>query len=164
MSGTLSVEVNTTALAVNESFLVGGVTTTLTLDTPHTVQVSGTGLTLAVLGQSLTGDLTMTRTTDAARTHRGAPGRQEPRPLARRGRRGHRHGDPDRRGRPHALARRPGRHLRVAVSLVAPGVTLGTGTSGSFSVDVDTRAASRTLRVQGSGVTLTVPGRPSPAT
>ena len=38
-------------------------------------------------------------------------------------------------------------------------MTLGTGSSGFFSIDVDTRAASRTLRVQGSGVTLTVAGQ-----
>ena len=45
---------------------MAGVPTTLSIDAGAAVRVVGTGLQLTVLGQTLTGDLTITRSTDAA--------------------------------------------------------------------------------------------------
>ena len=66
IGGTLAVQVNTTGGVVAETFSVAGVPTRLDLTSFSGVRVVGTGLTLGVLGQTLTGDLTITRTTDAA--------------------------------------------------------------------------------------------------
>ena len=68
VSGTLSIQVNSTSADVNTTFALGATSFTLTLpgapagsttEAPY-VQVSGTGLTLSVAGQTLTGDFTFT--------------------------------------------------------------------------------------------------------
>ena len=69
LSGDLAVELNTTAGLVTQTFTVAGVPTTLSVPAGGAtgyVQVRGTGLQLSVLGQELTGDLTLTRSADAA--------------------------------------------------------------------------------------------------
>ena len=70
LAGTLVVEINTTSAPVNETFTVGaGAPVVLALPVGPYLRISGTGVTLAVLGQTLTGNVVITRTTDAA----GAP-------------------------------------------------------------------------------------------
>ncbi len=66
LAGTLAVQINTTGTAVKETLKVG--TTTVDLDLPNGpyLQVAGTGITLTVLGQSLAGDVTFTRSTSPA--------------------------------------------------------------------------------------------------
>ena len=66
LSGDLAVELNTTQGEVSETFIVAGVPTLLELPDGPFVQVAGTDLALTVLGQTLTGDLTLTRSNDAA--------------------------------------------------------------------------------------------------
>src|SRR5204862_438703 len=55
-AGTFGVAVNQTARAINERVTVGGTATTLSLDAGSYVRISGTGVTLTVLGQRLSGD------------------------------------------------------------------------------------------------------------
>ena len=66
LGGTLALEVNTTGAKVEQTFTVGGVPATLALESGRFVRVAGKGLSLDVLGQRLTGDLVITRSTDAA--------------------------------------------------------------------------------------------------
>ena len=61
-SGTVSVSINNTAAAVNEKFVVGGANQTLVLPLGPYLKVSVTGLSLNIQGQTLTGDLTFTKT------------------------------------------------------------------------------------------------------
>ncbi|HSF97082.1 MAG TPA: hypothetical protein VLA55_00205, partial [Ornithinibacter sp.] len=69
-SGTLGVEVNTTSALVNETFTVGsGAPVVLALPVGPYLRLTGTGIDLTVAGQTLRGDLEITRTVDAA----GAP-------------------------------------------------------------------------------------------
>ena len=55
---TLTVELNTTDALVDETFTVGGVETELNLEAGDYVRVVGTGVSLEVLGQRLSGDFT----------------------------------------------------------------------------------------------------------
>ncbi|PYQ02014.1 MAG: hypothetical protein DMF83_24450, partial [Acidobacteria bacterium] len=55
-TGALGLTLNNTGLAVNETFTVGGTATTLSLDAGSYARISGTGVTLTVLGQRLSGD------------------------------------------------------------------------------------------------------------
>src|SRR6202008_4561868 len=66
----LTVEINATNGAVDETFAVaGGLPQTIELETGPFLRVTGTQIDLDVLGQSLRGDFVITRSTDAA----GAP-------------------------------------------------------------------------------------------
>ena len=66
-AGTFAVQVNSTGSAVTQGFSVGGQTVQLSLpaSTGAYVQVAATGATLSVLGQTLSGDITVTVTTGA---------------------------------------------------------------------------------------------------
>ena len=66
-AGTFAVQVNSTGNAITQGFSVGGQTVQLSLpaSTGAYVQVAATGATLTVLGQTLSGDLTVTVTTGA---------------------------------------------------------------------------------------------------
>src|SRR5439155_14650945 len=55
-TGALGLTLNNTGVAVNETFTVGGTAMTLSLDAGSYVRISGTGVTLTVLGQRLSGD------------------------------------------------------------------------------------------------------------
>ena len=66
IEGTLATQLNTTGGDVNQTFTVAGVPTTLALTAGAPLRVVGTDLRLVVLGQTLTGDLTVTRSLDAA--------------------------------------------------------------------------------------------------
>ncbi|MDA8439896.1 MAG: hypothetical protein M0Z51_13690, partial [Propionibacterium sp.] len=62
VTGTLGVQFNTGTTAVDETFTVGaGTPQTLTISATQSVRVSGTGLVISVLGQSLSGDFTVAR-------------------------------------------------------------------------------------------------------
>ena len=63
ITGTLGLTVNTTAAAVSTSLTVGGVTQTLTVAAGPYLRFEGTGLTLTVLGQTLTGDVAIEKAT-----------------------------------------------------------------------------------------------------
>ncbi len=58
----VSVSFNNTALAVTEQFVVGGATQTLALPAGPYLKVAVTGLSLTIAGQTLTGDLSFTKT------------------------------------------------------------------------------------------------------
>ncbi len=60
VAGTLGLQINTGG-AVTDSFTVGGTQVDLTLLQGPFVQVTGTGVTLTVLGQKLTGDIAISR-------------------------------------------------------------------------------------------------------
>ena len=66
VAGSLTLQLNTTGGDVDETFRVAGVPTNLTLTADTAVSVVGTGLSLTIAGQTLTGDLTVTRSVDAA--------------------------------------------------------------------------------------------------
>ena len=66
IDGDLAVQLNTTSAEVHSTFVVAGVPSTLDLPTGSYVRVAGTNLHLVVLGQTLSGDLVITRTADAA--------------------------------------------------------------------------------------------------
>ena len=69
-SGTLGVEINTTPAPVTETFTVGsGAPVVLALQAGPYLRLTGTSIDLTVAGQTLRGDLEITRTVDAA----GAP-------------------------------------------------------------------------------------------
>ena len=133
VGGTLQLQVNTTGAKVDTTFLVAGSPTTLTLPGGPYVSVSGTGLDLAVLGQTLHGDLTITRTTDAAgRSVVHLVGQHLVLSLGG--------------GTAAATVTQTGTAdlvlapegvtgtLQAAVALSAPGVSLVTGTGGSITV------------------------------
>ena len=63
ITGTLGLTVNTTAAAVTTSLTVGGVTQTLTVAAGPYLRFEGTGLTVTVLGQTLTGDVAVEKAT-----------------------------------------------------------------------------------------------------
>ena len=159
LGGTLAVEVNTTPGDATAEFLSGGVTTSLHMPTGPTLQIVGTGLSLSVLGQTLQGDLTLTRTTDAAgRTSVHVVGHNLVLQLGGAGAAAAtvtQTGDADLTVSPDGLVGT----VRVAVSLAAPGLSLGTPSGGYFEIAVDTRAATKMIRVQGKNVTLTVAGQ-----
>ena len=71
LTGTLSLAVNTTAAAVNTSLTVGGVTQELVLAAGPYVRFEGVGITITVLGQTITGDVAVEKAT--ARTAAGVP-------------------------------------------------------------------------------------------
>ena len=61
ISGTLSVQVNTSTQAVpSTQFTVGGQTVVVSLPAGQFIQVSGTGVQISVLGQTLSGNVTLT--------------------------------------------------------------------------------------------------------
>ncbi len=66
LSGTLQVEINTTTSAVQQSFTVGGQTQTVTLPAGPFLEVAGTGVTLTILSQTLTGDIALEQETNSA--------------------------------------------------------------------------------------------------
>ncbi|MBK8459221.1 MAG: hypothetical protein IPL43_02530 [Micropruina sp.] len=67
LSGSLAVEINTTASEVTETFTVGtGAPITLDLPTGPYLRVAGTDVQLSILGQTLAGDFVITRTTTAS--------------------------------------------------------------------------------------------------
>ena len=61
LSGSLALELNTTGALVDQTFVVGGVSTPLNLAAGIPLRVRGTGVTLGIGGQSLTGDVTLTK-------------------------------------------------------------------------------------------------------
>ncbi|HSF99150.1 MAG TPA: VCBS repeat-containing protein, partial [Ornithinibacter sp.] len=65
LAGTLALEVNTTNALVNEVFVVGGVSTTLELAASVPLRVRGTDVSLTIAGQSLSGDVTVTKSTSS---------------------------------------------------------------------------------------------------
>ena len=128
----LAIELNTTGGEVDETFIVAGVPRPLLeLDAGAFVRVAGTGLQLTVLGQTLTGDLTITRSTDAAgRAGRHASTAAEPRAGPRQ--RGH-HRDDHPAGTDAGCRRRarPGwwPTIGVDVAVCVPGVARRRGRS-----------------------------------
>src|SRR5262249_50272688 len=66
VQGTLAVQVNQTGQAVNQSFGVGGTTVTLNLPAGPFLRFAATGLNVAILGQTLSGDFAFEQATDAA--------------------------------------------------------------------------------------------------
>src|SRR6185436_18235077 len=63
VSGAVTLDVNTTSAAVSSSLVVGGTTVFLALPAGPYLRVSGTGVTLSVLGQSLRGDIAIEKAT-----------------------------------------------------------------------------------------------------
>src|SRR5262249_5482263 len=63
LSGTFKVAINTTGAAVSQQVMVGGSTLALDLPAGPFVRVEGTGVSLAVSGQTLTGDFAFEQTT-----------------------------------------------------------------------------------------------------
>ena len=66
LSGNLAVEVNTTGAAVDTTLQVGSAPLALKLEQGPFVRVAGTGVQLSVLGQTLSGDFSIARSTDAS--------------------------------------------------------------------------------------------------
>lgn len=64
-AGNFAVEINTTAASVDETIQVGGQTLTLQLTAGPFVRVTGEGVTLSVLGQTLTGNFSFEQVTAA---------------------------------------------------------------------------------------------------
>ena len=60
LSGSLSLQVNTSSSAVSDTITVGGVPVPLSVPAGPFVQVAGTGVALNVLGQTVSGDVTIT--------------------------------------------------------------------------------------------------------
>jgi hypothetical protein len=56
ISGTFTVEINTTNLAISEQFVVGGEAVTLEMDRSDALRIVGTGVVLEIAGQTLTAD------------------------------------------------------------------------------------------------------------
>ncbi len=71
LSGSLALTINTTAAPVDSALTVGGQTLTVTVPAGPYVAFSGTGLTLTVMGQTLTGDVMVEKST--ALTASGTP-------------------------------------------------------------------------------------------
>jgi hypothetical protein len=67
-TGTFSLAINNTSAAVNEQFKVGGQTIALNLPAGPYVRVEGLGITLGVLGQTLSGDFAFEQVTTAGAT------------------------------------------------------------------------------------------------
>jgi hypothetical protein len=63
LRGTFGIDINTLGSAVNQSFTLNGTQSTLVLPAGPYVRVSGTGVEVAVAGQSLRGDFVFTQTT-----------------------------------------------------------------------------------------------------
>ena len=63
LSGVFSVDVNTTALAVNETVTSGGIPVVVNVPLGPYVKVAGTGTQLQVLGQTLSGDFSFSQAT-----------------------------------------------------------------------------------------------------
>ena len=61
LAATLDLELNQTGAVVDQSFTVGGVTQALHLDAGTYVRVKGTTVTVAIAGQSVTGNFTFTK-------------------------------------------------------------------------------------------------------
>ncbi|MDA8436815.1 MAG: FG-GAP-like repeat-containing protein, partial [Actinomycetales bacterium] len=161
LSGSLAVEINTTASAIDESFLAAGAAApqslVLTVPGPY-VRVVGTGVTLTVAGQSLAADVQVVRQLDAA-------------------------GQPVVRVRLENLALRLGGtpaapivtvtqaagsvgelvlasdglagHLAVTVAVAVTGVTL----TGAIALDVNTRPVAAVVST-GASTTTTLPAGP----
>ena len=64
LQGTLGLEVNTTNTNVNETFTLNGFETKLEIAATRKFAVTGTGVTIALAGVSLTGDFVFTKDTD----------------------------------------------------------------------------------------------------
>ena len=62
--GDFGITINTSTEAVDTSFVVGATTVDLAVDAGPYLQVTGTNVRLTVLGQSLSGDFSVTQTTD----------------------------------------------------------------------------------------------------
>ena len=99
LQGTLGLEVNTTNADVNETFTLNGFETKLEIAASRKFAVSGTGVTLALAGVSLSGDFVFTK--DANKTRLDI--------VERRDRDQLRHHAPDRGDDRHRLPR--ARHL-----------------------------------------------------
>ncbi len=67
-SGSFQVSINTTGAAVDQTIAIGSSNVALNLPAGQYVMVAGTGITLSVLGQTLTGDFTAQQTTTTAGT------------------------------------------------------------------------------------------------
>ena len=67
LQGTLGLEVNTTNADVNETFTLNGFETKLEIAASRKFAVSGTGVTLALAGVSLSGDFVFTKDTNKTR-------------------------------------------------------------------------------------------------
>ncbi len=63
ISGALEVQINDTAVAVSESFVVGGAAVTLSLPAGPYLRVAGSGISAVLPGATLTGDFSIVRTT-----------------------------------------------------------------------------------------------------
>ncbi len=158
LSGSLAVEVNTTSADVHESLLVGGLPRRLDV-AAGSLRVSGTGIALNVLGQTLSGDFTFSKgpskvnvafrgvelalgdgTSDLVRVTGGT-------------------------GDFTLVAGGVYGYVRGAVAVEVPNVKLG----GTLRVEINTTADEQTvdgidlaagkLRIAGAGVTLTVAGQ-----
>ena len=66
LSGTLTVEINNTGLAVNQAFEVGGQPRTLMLDAGQYVRVVGQNVRISIAGQELNADVSLEKGTDAS--------------------------------------------------------------------------------------------------
>ena len=71
MTGNVTVEINSTTAAVNESFLVGGAQVGIALDAGKFVRVTGDNVSLNILGQQVSGNFVLEQITIA-----GTPSRQ----------------------------------------------------------------------------------------
>ena len=166
LTGTLTLQVNTTATPLNTAFSTAGSGTPIPLVLPAGpfLRVVGTGVTLTVLGQSLGADVELTRTVDAAgfpvvsvvlRNLRLALGGTPASPLL----------TVAQTATPAQLVLSSAGivgAISVNVTLAVPGVLL----SGPFSVAFNTTSAPSLslpagpyLRVGGTGVSLAVLGQ-----
>src|SRR5207247_802865 len=68
LSGTFSVEVNNTSDAINQTFTLNNVPTTLTLDQGPYFRVKADNVSLSILGQTLTGNFSFTQSGSGAST------------------------------------------------------------------------------------------------
>ncbi len=145
-SGSLSLELNTTGAVVNQVFTVGGVTTTLALPGGASyLRIAGSGVSLSLLGQTLTGDLAFA--TVGGVVHLTAANATLS--LAA--------GIVTASGATADLTVEPTGTYGTFSATVATGLP-GLGITGVLSVEVDTRVASRKLRVTGTGASITVGG------
>jgi hypothetical protein len=148
LTGNLSFQINQTGAAVAESFSIAGQTIELSLPAGPYVRVAGEGIELAVLGQTLSADVAVTRSGAVTRLEFANAGLNLGGGVLVVS-----------NGSGNLTVGPTGVHgsLTVTPSLNLPGVTLD---ATSLTLALDTRTDQpRFLRVEGSAVTLELAGQ-----